>query len=239
MPLVNYCKKCKAEVPVGESCPYCGAKLTASGAQISFGVTRRVVKEWFAWNALLRIALPVWLLVMIVIVACEAAAGGAAGVTALLAQGFSETMPGLLAAVLLLILILLSLQGVENVHVVLDRQGVHVRTYVPQGQSAALYSRFASERTLQRLMEGEERPPLPDLVLVKRVTLPWEEIRRVRIWREGGAILFFRPAFWQVAAVRCSLTELEAAEAFIRKKLRRSKKTRVEPVLPEEKKKKR
>ena len=28
MPLANYCRKCKAEVPVGESCPYCGAKLT-------------------------------------------------------------------------------------------------------------------------------------------------------------------------------------------------------------------
>ena len=48
MPLVNYCRKCKAEVPLGESCSYCGGKLAATGEMISFGVVRAPVKEWFA-----------------------------------------------------------------------------------------------------------------------------------------------------------------------------------------------
>ena len=73
MPLVNYCKKCKAETPLGESCPYCGGKLAQTGEQISFGVMCRPEKEWFAWNNLLRIVLPVWLLVFVIVVAAEGA----------------------------------------------------------------------------------------------------------------------------------------------------------------------
>ena len=63
-------------------------------------------------------------------------------------------------------------------------------------------------------------------MLVRRITLPWAEIRRVRIWREGATLLFFRPAFWQVAAVRCPYGELAAAEALVRKKLKRNKKAK-------------
>ena len=239
MPLVNYCKKCKAEVPLGEMCPHCGGRLTASGEQLSFGLTRRVVKEWFAWNNLLRIALPVWVLVLVMIIASEAAAGGAMAVAALFHQGFAEVMLGLLGAVLLLMLAVLSLQGIENVHVVLDRQGVHVRTYVPDGKPIALYSRFMGEAVLEKLRENEERQELPGLVLVRRITLPWESIRRVRIWKEGSAILFFRPTFWQVASIRCPMSELPEAEALIRKKLKRMKRVKVQPVVKSEKKKKR
>ena len=84
MPLVNYCKKCKAETPLGESCPYCGGKLAQTGEQISFGVMRRPEKEWFAWNNLLRIVLPVWLLVFVIVVAAEGAAAGPDGVIVML-----------------------------------------------------------------------------------------------------------------------------------------------------------
>lgn len=236
MPLVNYCKKCKAEVPTGETCPYCGGKLTQTGEQISFGLSRRVVGDWFAWNGLLRIALPVFALAFGVIVGAEALATGSRGVAALLSQGLPETMLGLLALALLAMLVLFWLQGMENVHVVMDRQGVHVRTYIAGGNPWGLYARFAGEETVRRLAQTDDRPALPGLVLVRRVTLPWNEIRRVRVWREGCTLLFFRPSFWQVAAVRCPVEEMAEAEAFVRKKLKRYKKTKVQPL---EKKKKR
>ena len=65
MPLVNYCRKCRAETPLGESCPYCGGKLAQTGEQISFGLVRRPEREWFSWNNVLRIALPVLALVFV------------------------------------------------------------------------------------------------------------------------------------------------------------------------------
>lgn len=231
MPLVNYCKKCKAETPLGESCPYCGGKLTQTGEQISFGLMRRPEKEWFAWNNLLRIVLPVWMLVFGMVVAAEGAVTGANGVIALLTGGFLRTMLGLLAAALVVIWMLLKVQGMESVHVVLDKQGVHVRTYVQQGNPAALYARFLSEQAAEKLAGEDDRPELPGLTLVKRVSLPWSTISRVRIWREGSTILFFRPSIWQAAAVPVPVNELDAAEEMVRKKMKRNKKAKVQPAV--------
>jgi len=231
MPLVNYCRKCKAETPLGESCPYCGGKLAQTGEQISFGLLRRPEKEWFAWNNLLRIALPVWVLVLVFVVAAEGAAAGTDGVIALLTGGFLRTMLGLLAAAIAAIWLLLKAQGVESVHVVLDKQGVQVRTYVQDGNMLALYARFLSESAVEKLVQEDERPVLEGLTLVKRISLPWNSISRVRIWREGSTILFFRPSFWQAAAVRMPISELEQAEEYVRKKMKRNKKAKVQPVI--------
>ena len=238
LPLVNYCRKCKAEVPLGESCQYCGGKLTQTGEMISFGVVRAPVREWFAWNSLLRVALPVLALVFVTVLAAEGIAAGQDGLIALFRQGFLGTMLGVLAATLGGIWLILWLQGVENVHVILDRQGVHIRTYLPQGSDIGLYARFTSPLMADRLAQEDDRPALEGLMLVRRVTLPWSAVNRVRIWREGGAILFFHPTFWQAATVRCPIGELPEAEAYVRKKLKRQKKTRIIPFVKEEKSKK-
>lgn len=227
MPLVNYCRKCKAETPVGESCPYCSSKLTQTGEQISFGLMRRPVREWFAWNNLLRVVLPVWLLVFVMVAAAEGAAAGVQGITALLKGGFIRTMLVLLAAAAGAIWLVLHMQGVESVHVILDKQGVHVRTYVQQGNRLALFSRFLSDAAAEKLSDEDDRPALQGLVLVRRVSLPWSQIRRVRIWREDSSILFYRPSLWQAAAVRVPVQEMAAAEEYLRKKLKRSKKVRI------------
>lgn len=239
MPLVNYCKKCKAEVPLGESCMYCGTRLAKTGEQLSFGVVRSPVREWFAWNSLLRIVLPVLAMVLVFVIAAEAAMGGINAVTALLSQGFLGTMLMLLGGALALLFVLLKVQGREHVHVVLDQAGVQVRVYIPAGYTAGVYARFATPDALERLAASDSRPALDNLMLVKRILLPWMQVRRVHIWREGSVILFFHPAFWQVAAVRCPSAELAEAEAFVRQKLKRSKKVKIHPVEKAEKKKKR
>ncbi len=238
MALVNYCRKCKAEVPVGETCAYCGGKLSQTNEQISFGIVRAPVKEWFVWNGFLRVALPVMALVFVTVVIAEALATGADGVIALMRGGFGTAMLWVLGGILALIWLLLTLQGPENVHVVLDRQGVHVRTYLPEGNELGIALRFVSAQAAEKLAQEDDRPPLPGLTLVRRVTLPWDGIRRVRIWREGGAILFFRPSFWQAAAVRCPFSVLPEAESYMRKKLKRFKKTSIVPFVQEEKSKK-
>lgn len=240
MPLVQYCRKCRAEAPLGDACPRCGGKLPKTGEQLSFGVVRRPVREWFAWNHVLRVALPAWLLAFAVIVAAEAAASGAAGVTALFGQGFLWTMLGLLAVMLAAVLALLLLQGAEQVHYVLDRQGVHARVYVRAGSGApTLYARFVTPAAAEALAQSDDRDAPPGLMLVRRVTLPWDAVRRVRVWREGATLLFFRPGCWQVLAMRCPLGELAPAEEYVRKKLKRMKHARVVPALAGEKKKKR
>ena len=64
MPQRNYCKKCKREVPSGSQCSLCGAKLTKAGERLSFGMVHRPVEDWFSWNAVLRLIVPVIALVV-------------------------------------------------------------------------------------------------------------------------------------------------------------------------------
>lgn len=229
MPLVNYCRKCKTETPLGQSCPHCGGKLAQTGEQLSFGVVRTPVRDWFAWNSFLRIVLPALLLVLLVAVVAEAAAGGAAGVALMLSQGFFWTLMIVLGVSLVLICVVLWLQGTERVHYLLDREGVHARTYLCEPDALRLYARFLSEEAVERLQAEDARPPLEGLALVRRVTIPWSGLKRVRVWREGGTLLFFRPTFWQVLAIRCPAGELAEAEGYVRKKLKRVKKARVQP----------
>ena len=235
MPLVQYCKKCKTEVPVGENCPYCGGKLAQTTGQISFGQVRKPISEWFEWNNGLRIVLPVLVLVVMIAVAAEAAAGGTNAVIVLLTGGFVTSIAGLFVMLLGAMGLLFVLQGVQNVHVVLDRQGVQVRVYIPASSRLSLYAHFLTVQSAQTLAREDDRPALEGLTLVRRIVLPWNSISRVRIWREGCAVLFFRPTFWQAAAIRVPFSEMEEVETFVRKKLKK----KVQPPAAAEKKKKR
>ena len=104
MPLVNYCRKCRTETPLGESCPYCGGRLPKTGEQLSFGIIRTPVTDWFSWNDVLRVALPAWLVALGAVLAAEASATGAAGVAALFQQGILWVRLGVLAGMLLALL---------------------------------------------------------------------------------------------------------------------------------------
>ena len=233
MPLANYCRKCRAETPAGESCPYCGAKLTKAGERLSFGVSRAPWREWFCWNRLLRVGLPVWAISFGLIVLAELCSGGTGALTELFRRGFGQTMLWLLGGMLLTFWALLFCQGQEKVHYLLDKDGVSAYTYVSEEvNDLALYARFLTPAQTEAMQEDEHA--LPGLRLVRRVILPWERMKRVKIWREGQTLLFFAPAYWQVLAVTCPVQEFPEAEAWVRAKMKRFKTVR---VLPNEKEK--
>ena len=227
MAIANYCQKCAVETPTGESCPYCGGKLSKTNERFSFGVTRRPVRDWFEWNRYLRVGLPVLGVIFLAAVLGEGFAAGGAGVLRLFQRGFAGTMLALLAGLLLIVFALLWLQGVENVHYVLDREGVKAYTYLRDARPFRLYARFLTPAAVRGL--AEEKHALPGLTLVRRTILPWEALRRVRVWREGSTLLFFRPAFWQVLAAVCPVFDLPQAEAWVRAKVKRYKTVQVLP----------
>ncbi len=237
MPLANYCRKCRAETPAGESCPYCGGKLTKAGERLSFGVSRAPWRDWFCWNRLLRVGLPVWALSFLLIALAEFCSGGTAALAGLFQRGFGLTMLWLLGGMLALFWALLFCQGQEKVHYLLDKDGVSAYTYVSEEvNDLALYARFLTPAQTEAMQEDEHA--LPGLRLVRRVILPWERMKRVRIWREGQTLLFFDPAYWQVLAVTCPVQELAEAEAWVRAKTKRFKTVRVLPAEKEKSRKK-
>lgn len=239
MPLANYCRKCKAETPPQETCPYCGGKLAKTGRRLSFGVTRTPWKNWFCWNALLRAGLPVLLLCFLTVSAAELFAGGPDALALLWQGGFGTTMLGLLGGMLACFWLLLFLQGPEKVHYLLDKDGVSAYTYLPEDAGPLCYrARLIGGARLDALREDERQ--LPGLTLVRRIRLPWERVRRVRCWREGRVLLFFRPKYWQALAVDCPVQDFQEAEEWVRAKMKRVPKSTVLPreKAPKKKKKK-
>lgn len=219
LPLANYCKKCRAEVAAGESCPYCGAKLAQTGERVSFGVTRSPAHDWFAWNGILRVALPALGLAFAAVLAAEWAAYGARGVTALLERGLAGLILTALGATLAAVWLVLALQGRESVHYVLDRDGARQLTYLVAPTRLQLWARLTSPAALSALDAGDDA--LEGYTLVSRVILPWERVRRARVWRETRTLLLYRPAFWLALAVRCPAADFELATACARKRLKR------------------
>ena len=143
----------------------------------------------------------------------------------------------LLGGMLALFWALLFCQGQEKVHYLLDKDGVSAYTYVSEEvNNLALYARFLTPAQTEAMQEDEHA--LPGLQLVRRVILPWERMKRVKIWREGQTLLFFDPAYWQVLAVTCPVQEFAEAEAWVRAKTKRFKTVRVLPAEKEKSRKK-
>ncbi len=224
MPLVQYCKKCKMDVPPGETCLHCGGKLTKTSEKLTFGIAHVPVKDWFCWNELLRIALPLLLGVVAVSLLFEMATGGKAAVERLLRSGFPGAMLILLGVILLVFYIILRLQGGERIQYELDKQGIHVRYYLHEAAPVQLYTRLVTKDELEMLAQDEH--VLPGLTLIRYRCIQWKDIKRVHFWRENAVMLVYDPEWWQALFVNCPIGELEAVEKMVRKMLKPKKEIR-------------
>lgn len=223
---VSYCKKCRAEVPLGDSCPQCGTKLTKASERLSFGVRRLPVKDWFCWNSMLRVMLPVMLLVLLMLLLIELSVAGAGEILGMLTDGVIWLILGAFALIALGCLLILALQGRESVHYVLDRDGAHAYTYLKDPTRLMLYARLLSPSALEALRENEQNQ-VPGLTLISARHILWQDVKRVRFWRENGRILFYHPSFWLYLPVTATGGDYDEAEAMIRKKLGRNKRVRL------------
>ena len=217
MPLTSYCKKCARDVPVGERCPHCGAKLPANTVRLAWCVDHAPLRDWMSWNAVMRIALPVLMLAMVLAVLLEGVTGGVAGVEAILREGLPLSLLGVAvfgAAVLLLLFIL---QGDDILDCVVDNKGFHVQQYLPEPTPLKLLARFRSPALMNRV--SEENP----MLLLSQREIAWKDIARVQLWPEKTLLLLYSPAWWLRLAVPCTPFTWEDALAMVSEKLGRKK----------------
>ena len=223
MPLRNYCKKCAMEVPPGESCAHCGAKLTKTGERLSFERQCIPARDWFSWNQILRVSVPVVALVLLTTILLEGVAEGSQGIRNVFLQGFFWTMTGALGLFLAVTFALLSLQGSEKVRYVLDAKGAHVYTCLHQPGRIRLYARLTTPAAVESLQADRTENASDGWTTVRRVDLPWSAVRRVRLWAETGTLLLYHPVWWQAVCIRCSDQDYEDALAYLQKKLGKKK----------------
>lgn len=213
LPLVQYCKKCRREVPLADRCAHCGSRLGRNSETLSFDMIHVPVKDWFCWNAWLRIALPAVLAVVAVVVAAEAVLGGPEAAAVLLQGSFLPIMLVLVCIMLLSGLLLLWLQRGERIHYAMDRLGLHAWTYLENPKPIRFYARLMTPDTARQL-EGDERALL-DMTLIRHQFIAWKDVCHTHFWKENGVLLVYRPRWWQVMAVHCPFEEMAAVEQMV------------------------
>ncbi|MCE5342009.1 MAG: hypothetical protein LLF96_00245 [Eubacteriales bacterium] len=223
MPLINYCSHCKVEVSSMGVCPRCGKRLTKASERLSFKVERKPVADWFSWNAVLRVAVPALLLVLIWAVLFAAVTEGEAGVSNLLRQGLPGTLLAILLLLLAVICLLLALQGRETVRYVLDREGAHAITYLRAPGTVRLWARLTTKKALETLQADAPDPKPEGLVYLRRADLRWSQVRRAQFWPQTHTALLYRPSWWQTMVIRCDEAEYAQAEAWISAKVSRKR----------------
>ena len=201
MPIVSYCKKCKAEVTAGDTCEICGAKLPKTAMRLSWSCVHRPAVDWLAWNTPLRVAIPVIGLVAIIIVVFEAVQSGPIGLQLLFKTWFFPLVGGLLFATLGAVLIWYLHRGRELNFFVLDHKAAHLQLY--------------------RLKNTD------DLVLLSERHLLWSDMRRIQALPERNAILLYAPANWISMVLYCDSEAYADALEFITKRIEKAKDTRL------------
>ena len=155
MPMTCYCKKCGRDVPVGDTCAHCGAKLARSSARVAWCVEHAPVRDWMCWNAVMRILLPVAALALLLTLLLEGLIGGAEGVETLLRSGLTQALALLLVTVTAAVLLIFILQGEDWLDCVVDSKGIHVSCYLPNPTPLKLMLRLRSPRLMQQLDYGK------------------------------------------------------------------------------------
>lgn len=221
MPITCFCKKCKADVRPGETCPRCGSKLGKASERISFGGDHVPVTDWFSWNVILRVVVSVLGVVLLATLILEGVTEGMAGIQAIFVQGLFWLLMGVLGVFLLFSFLWLLLQGKEEVHCVLDAKGVHTYTLLAKPKPWQLYIRLLTPQTVQAMQADAPIAIDTNMMYVKHTDLTWAQVARVGFWPETGTLLFFHPTWWQALYIRCDEATYPEAEAYVRKRLSR------------------
>ena len=225
-----YCKKCGKDVPVGEQCPECGAKLTGSNVRVAWCVRHVPVKDWMSWNSVMRLAIPAFGVGCVLVWLLEMLSGGPGALGRMLNGAFLPVAGMILLLTGLGTWLALKLQGEELLDCVLDNKGAHVSAYLMNPDRWRLLARFRGPSLLERTDTGGDVP----LLLLETRDLPWREVSRVQLWPQKDLILFYAPSWWNRLSVCATPFVWEDALAFIREKLGRKKNVALPAVLTAE-----
>lgn len=219
MAITAYCKKCARDVPPGDTCSHCGAKLSKSSLRVAWCVDHVPVRDWMSWNAAMRLLLPLTGAILLIVLLLEALAGGTAAVEALLRGGLVFTLLMLLSVIALFLLLVFILQGEDVQDCSVDGAGVHIQTYLINPTPMKLLLRLRSPSLMAQL---DPEDPAP-LVLINRQELAWRDVTRVQLWPEKGLVLLYAPAWWMRLAIPCTALTWEDVMTFLTDKLGRKK----------------
>lgn len=219
MPVTAYCKKCGQDVPVGDTCPLCGKKLTKASLRTAWCIRYCPASDWISWNTAARIILPAAAALLMIVLALEGVSGGFEAIEKMIAGGLFSTVLMLVGLVALILLIILKLQGESVLDCVLDSKGVHVQEYLPDPTPLKLLMRLRSPALMEKADWECDEP----MVLVSQREIVWRDIARVQLWPEKQLILLYAPAWWMRLAIYATPMTWDGALEYINGKIGKKK----------------
>jgi len=224
MPLACYCKKCKIEVPVGETCSRCGGKLTKASQRFSFQVMNTPLKDWMRWNSILRIVLSVWCVLTLIVLASECATYGWIGASRLVGSATGTALMLGLAAAVFAVSIYLWALGTEDHYYFFDSKGINVSIFVKDAGKIRRYARLVFKQ-----VECDESYGW----FAGQRQVQWSQIKRVQIWHDKCKIIVYSPSWWMQMSITCPADQFPEAVAYVIGKLGKKKDVSIQHT-PEE-----
>ncbi|MBR6028988.1 MAG: hypothetical protein IKP40_07850 [Clostridia bacterium] len=163
---------------------------------LSWYTSRKRAQDWFCWNSLARLALPVAAGALLLIAGLELAGGGWRGLENLFTKGLGITLLWMLLTLVIGAWLLFTLQGTDVLECVLDGKGAHLRIFLPAPTPLKL---------LLRGLRPDKQTAYPgEPVQTASLDIAWKDIRRVQLWPEKGAVLLYAPHFWLRVWLPCT-----------------------------------
>ena len=212
--LIYYCAKCQRQ-NMHNVCDSCGKGLPGTAARYIWSDYRLPVGDVVKLGRVLRIPLIALALLITVMFVMEYILTGARAVDFLTNSGVLPAMVQAFMGAVAIALLILALQGRENVQYAMDPKGVLKRTWItPSRLNCAARGIRYDKRAIQQNADG-----LPFLMAHEEYLL-WQDAARFKLAPRAGRISLYRPYAFLFMALYLPRHEFDGAADMVRAKMK-------------------
>lgn len=212
--LIYYCAKCQKQ-NMRNVCDSCGKGLPGTSARYIWSDYRPAIGDAVKLGQVFRIPLIALTLLILVMLALEYILTGAQALIFLTDSGILPAMVQIYFGAIGLGLLILGLQGHENVQYVLDPKGALKRTWIKPSRIRCLARSLRYDpRAVQLNAEGQP------FYMAHEEYLVWTDAKRYSLRPRAGRIKLYRPYAFVFMALNIPREEYDGAAQMVAGKIK-------------------
>lgn len=212
--LVYYCQKCQRQSH-SNICESCGKSLPGTASRYVWSDYRSPIQDMVRVGALLRLLLMSLSILVLAMFSMELIAADAQIVRFMTDSGILSAVVQVFFFALLAALLVLALQGKENVQYILDPKGALKRTWITPNRLTC-WSRGLryDKRAIQYNAQGEP------FLMAHEEYLVWQDAARYSLRPQAGRIKLFRPYAFLFMSMHVPREAYDGAAAMVAAKIK-------------------
>ncbi|MHC1787514.1 MAG: hypothetical protein AB9880_10675 [Christensenellales bacterium] len=215
--LIYYCAKCQRQ-NMRNVCDGCGKGLSAASARYIWSDYRMPLADAARVGSVFRVTLLALTLLILTMLLIEYILGGNEALSFLTNSGILPALVRVFLGAVALGLLVLGLQGRENVQYVMDPKGVLKRTWISPSRLHCWTRGLRHDpRAVQHNADG-----LPFLMAHEEYLL-WADAARCSLRPHAGRIKLYRPYAFVFMSLQIPREEYEGAAAMVMAKVKQKK----------------